>query len=167
MSFIDNISIHNKPDHELEALIRAMLSKNPKYYTDATAFFEWHKDCFCARPRDAFEEKFRHPAMLCEVSLVREHVETLSADQWDVPSLKNLTLNASSIFPDTNLDDQSSSKGFNQCLLYYLRWALLGGRSGPGLPDTMMYLGREETLRRLASAESAFSLENTEQHPSH
>jgi glutamyl-tRNA synthetase len=38
-------------------------------------------------------------------------------------------------------------------LYHYLRWALLGGRAGPGIPETMEILGRESCVRRIQAAE--------------
>jgi glutamyl-tRNA synthetase len=45
-----------------------------------------------------------------------------------------------------------TSKAFKKELYGYLRWALLAGASGPGAPQTMEILGRDETVRRLAEA---------------
>ncbi|OKL57605.1 hypothetical protein UA08_06994 [Talaromyces atroroseus] len=53
----------------------------------------------------------------------------------------------------TNLDSlQYTNKAFKKELYSYLRWALLAGASGPGAPQTMEILGRNETIRRLAEA---------------
>lgn len=52
-----------------------------------------------------------------------------------------------------NLDSLPyTSKAFKKELYGYLRWALLAGASGPGAPQTMEILGRDETIRRLAEA---------------
>ncbi|EED12871.1 glutamyl-tRNA synthetase [Talaromyces stipitatus ATCC 10500] len=45
-----------------------------------------------------------------------------------------------------------TSKAFKKELYHYLRWALLGGASGPGMPQIMEVLGRDETVRRLTEA---------------
>ena len=45
-------------------------------------------------------------------------------------------------------------KKVNKALHQYLRWAIAGGRSGPSIPETMVLLGRDVTLRRLKEATS-------------
>ncbi|KAE8555372.1 hypothetical protein EYB25_000067 [Talaromyces marneffei] len=53
----------------------------------------------------------------------------------------------------TNLDSiPYTSKAFKKELYHYLRWALLAGASGPGMPQIMEVLGRDETVRRLTEA---------------
>lgn len=47
-----------------------------------------------------------------------------------------------------------TDKVFKKQLYHYLRWALSAGNAGPGIPETMTILGREETLRRLQEAKS-------------
>ncbi|KUL86344.1 hypothetical protein ZTR_08536 [Talaromyces verruculosus] len=47
----------------------------------------------------------------------------------------------------TNLDCiPYTSKAFKMELYHYLRWALLAGASGPGMPQIMEVLGRDETI---------------------
>lgn len=38
-------------------------------------------------------------------------------------------------------------------LYHYLRWALLNGKAGPGIPETMEILGREICVRRIRAAD--------------
>lgn len=46
----------------------------------------------------------------------------------------------------------TTDKIFKKELYHYLRWALSAGAPGPGIPETMAILGRNETLRRLDDA---------------
>ncbi|KAL4911948.1 hypothetical protein BDW62DRAFT_195811 [Aspergillus aurantiobrunneus] len=46
----------------------------------------------------------------------------------------------------------AADKAFKKELYHYLRWALSAGAPGPGIPETMAMLGREETVRRLREA---------------
>lgn len=46
----------------------------------------------------------------------------------------------------------AADKKFKKELYHYLRWALSAGAPGPGIPETMVILGREETVKRLAEA---------------
>lgn len=43
----------------------------------------------------------------------------------------------------------AADKRFKKELYHYLRWALSGGAPGPGIPETMAILGRQESVRRL------------------
>ncbi|KAJ5894600.1 hypothetical protein N7495_006291 [Penicillium taxi] len=46
----------------------------------------------------------------------------------------------------------SANKLFKKELYHYLRWALSASAPGPGIPETMTILGRDETVRRLQDA---------------
>ncbi|KAE8145370.1 Glutamyl-tRNA synthetase [Aspergillus avenaceus] len=46
----------------------------------------------------------------------------------------------------------TADKTFKKELYHYLRWALSGSAPGPGIPETMVILGRDESLRRLKEA---------------
>ncbi|KAL4797938.1 hypothetical protein BDV19DRAFT_358277 [Aspergillus venezuelensis] len=43
----------------------------------------------------------------------------------------------------------AADKAFKKELYHYLRWALSAGAPGPGIPETMVILGRDESVRRL------------------
>lgn len=45
-------------------------------------------------------------------------------------------------------------KLFKKELYHYLRWALSASAPGPGIPETMAILGRDETMRRLQEAKA-------------
>lgn len=47
---------------------------------------------------------------------------------------------------------KAADKAFKKELYHYLRWALSAGAPGPGIPETMAILGREETVRRVQEA---------------
>ena len=49
----------------------------------------------------------------------------------------------------------AGDKAFKKELYHYLRWALSAGAPGPGIPETMEILGRDETVRRLREAREA------------
>lgn len=54
----------------------------------------------------------------------------------------------------TDNSSKASDKIFKKELYHYLRWALSASAPGPGIPETMTILGREETLRRLQDAKT-------------
>ncbi|PKY05547.1 mitochondrial glutamyl-tRNA synthetase [Aspergillus campestris IBT 28561] len=53
---------------------------------------------------------------------------------------------------DASKTKKSIDKTFKKELYHYLRWALSAGAAGPGIPETMVILGRKESLRRLQEA---------------
>lgn len=59
----------------------------------------------------------------------------------------------------TESDSQTASPAldnvFRKQLYHYLRWALSASAPGAGIADTMVILGRDETLRRLQEAKAA------------
>ncbi|KAL4893435.1 mitochondrial glutamyl-tRNA synthetase [Aspergillus ambiguus] len=46
----------------------------------------------------------------------------------------------------------AADKAFKKELYHYLRWALSASAPGPGIPETMAILGRDESVRRLREA---------------
>ncbi|KAJ5723998.1 hypothetical protein N7488_002033 [Penicillium malachiteum] len=48
----------------------------------------------------------------------------------------------------------STEKVFKKELYHYLRWALSASAPGPGIPETMSILGRDETVRRIQDAKA-------------
>lgn len=58
------------------------------------------------------------------------------------------------IMPSENADVVNSDKFFKKELYHYLRWALLASAPGPGIPEIMAILGREETMRRIRDAKA-------------
>jgi glutamyl-tRNA synthetase len=49
----------------------------------------------------------------------------------------------------------ATDKIFKKELYHYLRWALSASAPGPGIPETMTILGRDETLRRIQDAKAS------------
>jgi glutamyl-tRNA synthetase len=41
---------------------------------------------------------------------------------------------------------------YNAAVNHYLRWAIMGGKPGPAVADSMVLLGREETMKRMQDA---------------
>lgn len=79
---------------------------------------------------------------------------TSSAHAANISNISSFQPPAFSTEPDPETSDQQKQeeKPFRKELYHYLRWALLGGANGPGIPDTMTVLGREESLKRIQSA---------------
>lgn len=58
------------------------------------------------------------------------------------------------IVPETIDSPVPTDKVFKKELYHYLRWALSASAPGPGIPETMAILGREETVRRIQDAKT-------------
>jgi glutamyl-tRNA synthetase len=58
------------------------------------------------------------------------------------------------IIPSENAGAVVPDKIFKKELYHYLRWALSASAPGPGIPEIMTILGREETLRRIQDAKA-------------
>ncbi|KAJ5165990.1 hypothetical protein N7492_006286 [Penicillium capsulatum] len=58
------------------------------------------------------------------------------------------------VVPETSTTPVSTDKIFKKELYHYLRWALSASAPGPGIPETMAILGREETVRRVQDAKT-------------
>ncbi|KAI2765415.1 hypothetical protein DTO012A8_9366 [Penicillium roqueforti] len=56
--------------------------------------------------------------------------------------------------PETPVGSKNAGKIFKKELYHYLRWALLASAPGPGISETMVVLGRDETLRRVQDAKA-------------
>jgi glutamyl-tRNA synthetase len=56
--------------------------------------------------------------------------------------------------PAENADGVNPDKLFKKELYHYLRWALSASAPGPGIPEIMTILGREETVRRIQDAKA-------------
>lgn len=56
--------------------------------------------------------------------------------------------------PSENADAVNPDKLFKKELYHYLRWALSASAPGPGIPEIMTILGREETVRRVQDAKA-------------
>ena len=143
-------------DDKLESLIRTLVTKYPQYYIDTATFVDRHIDFFCRRRHERYKDNFKHPAVLNNLALIHEHVEGLSADDWNVDTLRDLSSSLTTLL-EGQVWSTDVTKKPGQCLQFYLRWVFVGGRSGPSLPDTMVLLGREECLSRLKSAEEEMS----------
>ncbi|KXG47852.1 Aminoacyl-tRNA synthetase, class I, anticodon-binding domain, subdomain 2 [Penicillium griseofulvum] len=55
---------------------------------------------------------------------------------------------------EISIDPKSAGKIFKKELYHYLRWALSASAPGPGISETMVVLGRDETLRRVQDAKA-------------
>ncbi|KAL2862728.1 glutamate--tRNA ligase MSE1 [Aspergillus lucknowensis] len=155
----------------LPELITPLLQADAKSFTNATEFVNRNATFFtttlerppytptnqaqAATPAFPISSLHTAAATLC---LVPEPHWTIGTHRDNIKYYDGasvvLELNPDAV--DQNSDPEktrvNADKTFKKELYHYLRWALSAGAPGPGIPETMVILGREETLRRIREA---------------
>ncbi|KAL1994830.1 hypothetical protein VTN49DRAFT_1017 [Thermomyces lanuginosus] len=143
----------------LSSLVADLLRADAKSYTTPDEFLTRNKTFFTTDiERPPYTPTATTVSTSTDEPLAALH--TLSAaltlvpeSHWTVDAHRaNITdyLNAT-----TENKSKEEKKALTKEIYHYLRWALSGGASGPGIPETMAILGREETIRRLTEAREA------------
>jgi glutamyl-tRNA synthetase len=148
----------------LSELITPLLQADAKSFTNATEFVNRNSTFFTtnlSRPPYASTNTTPISALhtaSAALSLVpeshwttRTHKSNISSYDGASAILENLNTNSTST-EDAEKVRVSADKTFKKELYHYLRWALSAGAPGPGIPETMVILGKEETVRRLREA---------------
>ncbi|KAE8353110.1 hypothetical protein BDV28DRAFT_133761 [Aspergillus coremiiformis] len=158
----------------LAEYIPPLLRADAKSYTNASEFVQRNSTFFTTAltrppytpaaspsksPPQAIPMATLHTAAAA-LSLVPESHWTIETHKFNITSYDG----ASAILPEEPTTDTYSSpeeatkartaadKTFKKELYHYLRWALSASAPGPGIPETMVILGRAEALRRLLEA---------------
>lgn len=90
---------------------------------------------------------------------IKDHFEQVSAQQWAAPKLDGTIITiarklAGAKSPGSESEDELQElKQVIMAIQRYLRWAVTGGKPGPGITAIMGILGRETTLSRLQDAQ--------------
>ncbi|GMF77505.1 unnamed protein product [Aspergillus oryzae] len=151
------------------------LYPNAKSYTNASEFIQRNSTFFTTTlnrppyapaasasksPSQTVPRAALHTAAAA-LSLVPEAHWTIESHKFNITSYDG----ASSILPeesDAGIHGSpeevekarvAADKTFKKELYHYLRWALSASAPGPGIPETMVILGRAESLRRLQEAQ--------------
>lgn len=140
-----------------------MLQHSAARYTTPGEFFNQHIYFFHPVVRASYDLE-TDPSGLSvisdQVDAVNDQISQVSVDGWTESNLRTeinniiLDIAAHKIdHPDQEADRlhlKRVGKGVNN----YLRWAITGGLSGPGMPITMELLGQHITLERLEEAKA-------------
>lgn len=135
-----------------------MLHHSAARFTTPGEFFKQHLYFFHPVVRDSYEFE-TDPSALSVISdqfdAVNDRISQVSVDNWTESRLRAEVNEIISDIashkighPDQEADQlhlKRVRKGVNK----YLRWAVTGGLSGPGMPITMELLGRDITMERL------------------
>ncbi|KAL2829225.1 hypothetical protein BDW59DRAFT_142338 [Aspergillus cavernicola] len=151
----------------LNDLIAPLLQADSKSYTNATEFVTRNSTFFTTnldRPQytpttsnttTAVPISSLHvaSAALCLVPLTHW---TAAVHKFNISSYDGASTILENSTPALTEDPEqvriAADKAFKKELYHYLRWALSAGAPGPGVPETMSILGREEAVRRLQEA---------------
>lgn len=138
--------------------VNRLLPRGAPNYTTPQKFYNDHIQFF--RPVDRPSLDSRTDTWV--LGLTSDHLDAVnlqisqvsSAEKWTEHAMKDVIDKFSTdIFnakpPDSGL---AGLKEVRSAVNAYLRWAITGGRPGPGMPLTMEILGREFTIQRLKEA---------------
>lgn len=164
----------------LEDYVKALLALGARGYTNAPDFVEKHKYFFHETPT-SFQLHRSRPSFklhnvprqillkqnITEVATALKTLEFVGEDLWTVGIVKSMVqqvidsqtrelLNSETI-DSKHLDmaktEKAVSKAWSNLIHDYIRWATTNSMPGPASADTLLILGREESLRRLRLAE--------------
>lgn len=145
-----------------------MLHHSAARFTTPGEFFNQHLYFFHPVARDSYDFE-TDPSGLSVISdqfdAVNDRISHVSVDSWTESRLKAEVNNIISDIAAHKIDhpdqeaDQLHLKRVRKGLNNYLRWAVTGGLSGPGMPITMELLGRDITLERLKEAKAELEVQ--------
>ena len=160
-----------KKDTDLRNRIAAFLRLVPKLYYTPKDFYERYIALFepVERPElNPLSENNGQKSAFTknDVQITNTHLITAASNKaflWTAPNIKKLLSvdihDASFVGREEKGhskvpkgEDPEAEQWYSAAVHRYLRWALMGGKSGPAVADSMVLLGREETERRLGEA---------------
>lgn len=160
-------------ERTLPEYIAPLLRADAKTYSDAPTFIERNSTFFTtqlSRPpytpasTSSTDANDTTPAVPMQalhtaaaaLTLVPPTHWTVETHRSNITSYDGSAI-ASSSEGQEEADSASSAamnKLFKKELYHYLRWALSASAPGPGIPETMAILGRDESVRRLQDAKT-------------
>lgn len=140
-----------------------MLHHSAARFTTPREFFTQHLYFFHPVVRDPYDFE-TDPSALSVISdqfdTVNDRISQVSVESWTESRLRAEVNTIISDIAAHKIDhpDQEADhlhlKNVGKVVNKYLRWAITGGLSGPGMPITMELLGRGITLKRLEEAKA-------------
>ena len=139
-------------DNEVEPTIRKLLHEQRHHFVTISDFVERHLDLFYLRERNPINPKLSLPAFRGIVAATSSRLDLISLERWNTHELGAALHDLTENIEQANALKVSQDE-LRKFHLRYLRWALFGGRHGPPILESMVYLGRKAAVDRLASAE--------------
>lgn len=120
---------------------------NPAQFSDSVKLF-LSQQAFTSQP--PLRDVISNPKLLPHLRTAAATLLLTPPDSWyreiHRANLSNLEISS------TATPTKEQTKAAKKDLYAFLRWALLGGLQGPGIPDTMEILGRELSEQRIRRA---------------
>lgn len=149
----------------LSEFITPLLRADAKSYTTAQEFVERNSTFFTTKlDRSPYMPATPSSDSTPSVPMLALHTAAAAltlvpSAHWDIEThrfnIASYDGSESVVLPaESDNSSKATDKIFKKELYHYLRWALSASAPGPGIPETMTILGREETLRRLQDAKT-------------
>lgn len=145
----------------LRKRIKALLRLDPQNYTTPGEFFNRHAPSLGQLSRPPYVPRTDvagNSFTTDQVQLISDRIGKITARDWSTEKIEetmgDLACDVGGIEPrNLGADDvRDEAKSVGNAVGRYLRWALTGGRPGPGIRIVMIVLGRDVTLQRLQEA---------------
>ncbi|KAL8923211.1 MAG: hypothetical protein Q9172_003230 [Xanthocarpia lactea] len=144
----------------LKKQIATVLKYTAKNYTTSREFFDHYKYYFCDLPLPPFRNDSSPKCATIKdfeqnLANIKRSLRDVNTEDWTESTIKELLLMTAKKFEGiSRLDvdkksDEEDEKQAYQALLWYLRWGIARGGSGPSMHTTMAILGKEVCLQRL------------------
>lgn len=149
----------------LSEYITPLLRADAKSYTTAQEFVERNLTFFTTKldrvpyiPASTTSDSTPSVPMLA-LHTAAAALTLVPPSHWDIEThrfnISSYDGSESVVLPEgSDSSTKALDKTFKKELYHYLRWALSASAPGPGIPETMTILGRDETLRRLQDAKT-------------
>ncbi|ETI23340.1 glutamate-tRNA ligase [Cladophialophora carrionii CBS 160.54] len=145
----DSDSNPGAPKRTLRDLIAQLLQIESLHYRSPAQFAD---QCalFFEPVRRPVELDVGDPALFHPLRVAASTLTLVPASSW-TKQVHHSHLRALEASPPTETT-ATAAKTWKRELYHYLRWAVLGGRQGPGLAESLEILGRDTCIRRIQDA---------------
>lgn len=142
---------------DLRYRVKVLLRKRAAIYTTPQVFFDNHIYLFRPVSRPPLDSKTDHwvlGLLSNRLDAINLHISQVSMEKWTESVIGDVIKKLNDDISTTKLPgtELAGSKEVQKSINKYLRWAITGGRSGPGNLLVMELLGREVTMKKLDEA---------------
>jgi glutamyl-tRNA synthetase len=161
MRLLNPDSCPGAPKRTLHDLIAQLLKTESMHYRSPAQFADQCALFFEPVQPGELNIEVNDLALLHPLRVAASTLTLIPASSW-TKQVHHSQLRALEASPPT----ETAAKTWKRELYHYLRWALLGGRQGPGLAESLEILGRDTCIRRIQDANArARDLETIKSRP--
>ena len=135
----------------LEVVVALMLRAESSQYSSATAFAQ-RCSVFFNVPQSSSNLDKPISFSLRTLSTTAMALCMVPEQDWTAEVHRQNLVSLQYTAPDDGIDPKVLAKAWKKEFYHFLRQALLGGASGPGIPETMEILGKDICTERIQSA---------------